>query len=92
MTIYGKFLYDSLWLCFWPGAQLFWYDFGRILIIKLLFLDSITGENRQLWNKIADEICKNADKLYRMIAEAFGILSEPTKRYVYDLKEERRNA
>lgn len=51
-----------------------------------------TGENRQLWNEIADEICKNADRLYMMIAEAFGVLSEPTKRYVYDLKEELRNA
>ncbi|GMP61310.1 hypothetical protein CsSME_00023821 [Camellia sinensis var. sinensis] len=80
---------DRFWRmpeCYIPGNTINIYDTFRDVVAEA------TGENRQLWNEIANEICKNADRLYRMIAEAFGVLSEPTKRYVYDLKEERRNA
>ncbi|GMP61312.1 hypothetical protein CsSME_00023823 [Camellia sinensis var. sinensis] len=71
---------DRLWRmpkCYIRGNTINIYDTLRDVAAE------VTGENRQLWNEIADEICKNADRLYRMIAEAFGVL-----RYVNDLKEE----
>ncbi|CAL5423184.1 unnamed protein product [Camellia sinensis] len=50
------------------------------------------GDDGQLWKEIADEVHKDADRLFKMIGEAYAVLSDPTKRSHYDLPEELRNA
>ncbi|KAL0390783.1 UNVERIFIED_CONTAM: Ubiquitin carboxyl-terminal hydrolase 24 [Sesamum calycinum] len=45
-----------------------------------------------IWKEIADEVHKDADRLFKMIGEAYAVLSDPTKRSQYDLEEEMRNA
>ncbi|KAH9615280.1 hypothetical protein KSS87_014461 [Heliosperma pusillum] len=44
-----------------------------------------------LWKEIADEVYKDTDKLFKMIGEAYAILSDTTKRTQYDIEEEMRN-
>ncbi|XP_011090144.1 uncharacterized protein LOC105170911 [Sesamum indicum] len=44
-----------------------------------------------IWKEIADEVHKDADRLFKMIGEAYAVLSDPTKRSQYDLEEEMRN-
>ncbi|XP_043691813.1 uncharacterized protein LOC122642418 isoform X2 [Telopea speciosissima] len=44
------------------------------------------------WKEIAEEVHKDADRLFKMIGEAYAILSDPTKRSRYDLEEELRNS
>lgn len=44
-----------------------------------------------LWREIADEVHKDTDRLFKMIGEAYAVLSNPTKRSRYDLDEEMRN-
>ncbi|KAL5566683.1 hypothetical protein UlMin_029847 [Ulmus minor] len=45
-----------------------------------------------LWKEIAAEVHKDADRLFKMIGEAYAVLSDPTKRARYDAEEEMRNA
>ncbi|XVE59963.1 hypothetical protein DITRI_Ditri05aG0088300 [Diplodiscus trichospermus] len=48
------------------------------------------GDDR-LWKEIREEAHKDADKLFKIIGEAYAILSDPIKRSRYDLEEEARN-
>ncbi|XVF19317.1 hypothetical protein REPUB_Repub11eG0100300 [Reevesia pubescens] len=48
------------------------------------------GDDR-LWKEIREEAHKDADKLFKIIGEAYAILSDPIKRSRYDLEEETRN-
>ncbi|GFS36949.1 heat shock protein DnaJ with tetratricopeptide repeat-containing protein [Actinidia rufa] len=49
-------------------------------------------DDGKLWKEIADEVHKDSDRLFKMIGEAYAVLSDPTKRSEYDLQEEIRNA
>ncbi|KAK8336749.1 hypothetical protein V6Z11_A09G143700 [Gossypium hirsutum] len=51
---------------------------------------SETGDEGQLWKEIAEEIHKDADRLFKMIGEAYAVLSDTEKRSEYDLEEEIR--
>ncbi|CAL5351873.1 unnamed protein product [Camellia sinensis] len=53
---------------------------------------SENGDDGQLWKEIAHEVHKDADRLFKMIGEAYAILLDPTKQSQYDLHEELRNA
>ncbi|XP_022732735.1 uncharacterized protein LOC111286791 isoform X2 [Durio zibethinus] len=44
-----------------------------------------------LWKEIREEAYKDADKLFKIIGEAYAILSDPIKRSQYDFEEETRN-
>ncbi|KAJ8751176.1 hypothetical protein K2173_016357 [Erythroxylum novogranatense] len=52
---------------------------------------SDNGDDR-LWKEIGEEVHKDADRLFKMIGEAYAVLSDPNKRSQYDLEEEMRNA
>ncbi|KAL9143189.1 hypothetical protein ABFS82_14G219800 [Erythranthe guttata] len=45
-----------------------------------------------IWKKIAEEVHKDAERLFKMMSEAYAVLSDPSKRSQYDLDEEMRNA
>ncbi|KAH6819683.1 hypothetical protein C2S51_003286 [Perilla frutescens var. frutescens] len=45
-----------------------------------------------IWKEIAKEVHKDADRLFKIIGEAYAVLSDPSKRSRYDLEEEIRNA
>ncbi|KAK4356500.1 hypothetical protein RND71_025471 [Anisodus tanguticus] len=45
-----------------------------------------------LWREIAEEVHKDADRLFKMIGEAYAVLSDSAKRSHYDLEEETRNS
>ncbi|KAK3029324.1 hypothetical protein RJ639_038422 [Escallonia herrerae] len=44
-----------------------------------------------LWKDIAEEVQKETDRLFKMIGEAYTILSDSSKRARYDQEEERRD-
>ncbi|XP_027079998.2 uncharacterized protein [Coffea arabica] len=44
-----------------------------------------------MWKEIAEEVHKDADRLFKMIGEAYAVLSDPLKRSQYDMEEEIRN-
>lgn len=45
-----------------------------------------------IWKEIAKEVHKDADRLFKIIGEAYAVLSDPSKRSRYDMEEEMRNA
>ncbi|KAK3217946.1 hypothetical protein Dsin_011916 [Dipteronia sinensis] len=51
-----------------------------------------SGDEGRLWKEIADEVNKDADRLFKMIGEAYAILSDTAKRSEYDHEEEMRKA
>ncbi|KAK7285648.1 hypothetical protein RJT34_20425 [Clitoria ternatea] len=53
---------------------------------------SEVGDEGQIWKKISQEVYKDADRLFKMIGEAYAVLSDPDKRSEYDLEEEIRKA
>ncbi|KAI3696681.1 hypothetical protein L6452_29158 [Arctium lappa] len=44
-----------------------------------------------LWKEIAENVYRDADRLFKMIGEAYAVLSNPSKRSRYDVDEEMRN-
>ncbi|XP_062117861.1 uncharacterized protein LOC133831531 [Humulus lupulus] len=53
---------------------------------------SDSGDEGRLWKEISQEVHKDADRLFKMIGEAYAILSDPAKRSQYDLDEDIRKA
>lgn len=53
---------------------------------------SESGDEGRLWKEIAEEVHKDADRLFKIIGEAYAVLSDTAKRSEYDLEEEIRKA
>ncbi|CAD5171111.1 unnamed protein product [Musa acuminata subsp. malaccensis] len=45
-----------------------------------------------VWREMAEEVHRHADRLFKMIGEAYSVLSDPSKRLQYDAEEEMRTA
>ncbi|KAL1324521.1 hypothetical protein AAHE18_13G096600 [Arachis hypogaea] len=45
-----------------------------------------------IWKDIAEEVHRDADRLFKIIGEAYAVLSDSAKRARYDAEEEMRNA
>ncbi|KAL3637207.1 hypothetical protein CASFOL_019506 [Castilleja foliolosa] len=52
---------------------------------------SDVGDGGTLWKDFGEKIHKDADKLFKIIGEAYAVLSDPSKRSKYDNEEEIRN-
>lgn len=48
------------------------------------------GDDGSLWKEVGDEVRRDAERLFKLIGEAYAILSDPTKRLRYDTEEEHR--
>ncbi|MED6146959.1 hypothetical protein PIB30_117413 [Stylosanthes scabra] len=55
-----------------------------------LLARSEIGDEGQAWKEILQEVHKDADRLFKMIGEAYAVLSDSEKRSEYDLEEELR--
>lgn len=55
-----------------------------------LLARSEVGDEGSVWKEISQEVHKDADRLFKMIGEAYAILSDPAKRSEYDLEEDIR--
>jgi DnaJ family protein C protein 7 len=53
---------------------------------------SESGDKGQFWKEISQEVNKDADWLFKMIGEAYAVLSGPTKRSECDLEEDMKKA
>ncbi|KAL3533717.1 hypothetical protein ACH5RR_007238 [Cinchona calisaya] len=49
------------------------------------------GDDGRSWKDIVEKVHEDADRLFKMIAEAYAVLSDPDKRLNYDHEEETRN-
>ncbi|KAD3337673.1 hypothetical protein E3N88_33193 [Mikania micrantha] len=56
----------------------------------LLVSKSDNGDDG-VWKEISENVHKDADRLFKMIGEAYAVLSNPFKRSQYDMEEEMRN-
>ncbi|PON38927.1 N-terminal acetyltransferase A, auxiliary subunit [Trema orientale] len=53
---------------------------------------SDSGDEGRLWKEISQEVHNDADRLFKMIGEAYAVLSDSDTRSQYDLDEELRKA
>ncbi|KAL6138056.1 hypothetical protein ACLB2K_063342 [Fragaria x ananassa] len=53
---------------------------------------SESGDEGRLWKEISLEVHKDADRLFKMIGEAYAVLSDPNKRSEYDFDEDIRKS
>ncbi|XP_027360019.1 dnaJ homolog subfamily C member 7-like [Abrus precatorius] len=50
------------------------------------------GGDDHIWKDIVEEVCKDADRLFKLIGEAYAVLSDTAKRSQYDSEEEMRHS
>ncbi|KAI5073515.1 hypothetical protein GOP47_0011528 [Adiantum capillus-veneris] len=48
------------------------------------------ADDGSLWKEVGDEVRRDAERLFKLIGEAYAILSDATKRLRYDMEEENR--
>uniref|UniRef100_A0A1D1YKX2 DnaJ subfamily C member 7 n=1 Tax=Anthurium amnicola TaxID=1678845 RepID=A0A1D1YKX2_9ARAE len=56
------------------------------------FLARSENTDEGLWKQVADEVHRDADHLFKVIGEAYAVLSDRSKRLQYDAEEEIRNS